>query len=307
MEEEPRNKEPEEPEEQEEQEEAGWGDDLPNAEEPTSAMDSDEAITGPKAKPPLDEHRGWGVTSPKSPPVGQAGGGISQFEGKLPPAPTTRVWDRPRRLGYTEMLRTSGGIVAPVLVGFALATIVLLVTSRVTPRLGEWAVAGFTAAVGCLLFSMQVAPLALGHSATPDERLSWYPEATRSREALDHARLEQAVDYQHVVRYWRLAGISYDLGLLSFLIGLLLLLVPTAWSSGATLAFAIGLLALVIELRWTSGTWFSRLRWTRVVKPLDETLKPVTLGDLDPMSQSAALTDVQSQSQANSEQATPSA
>jgi uncharacterized protein (DUF58 family) len=97
-----------------------------------------------------------------------------------------------------------------------------------------------------------------------------------------------------------------DLGLLSFLIGLLLLLVPTAWSSGATLAFAIGLLALVIELRWT-GTWFSRLRWTRVVKPLDETLKPVTLRDLDPMSQSAVLTDVQSQSQASSEQATPSA
>ena len=84
-----------------------------------------------------------------------------------------------------------------------------------------------------------------------------------------------------------------------------MLLVPTDWSAAATLAFGIGVLALAIELRWTSGTWSPRFRWTRVVKPFDETLKPVTLADLDPVSNSAVRTDSQSQSQAKSDQAAP--
>src|SRR5688572_11389693 len=76
----------------------------------------------------------------------------SDFVGRLPPPPTTRVWSRPRRLGYPEMLRISGGIVAPLLAGFSLATITLLVTSDSRPRLSEWAVVAFVAAVGFLLF-----------------------------------------------------------------------------------------------------------------------------------------------------------
>jgi hypothetical protein len=185
------------------------------------------------------------------------------------------------------MLRSSGGVVAPLLAGFSLATITLLVTSTTRPRLGEWAAAAFAAAVGFLLFSMQVAPLALSHSVTPQERIGWYPEAAKSSPALEYARLEHEVDSQLVFHYWRLAGGAYDLGLLSFLTGLVLVLYPRTWTIGSGIAFGIAVAALMVELRWTSGTWLPRLRWTRIVKPHDQALSSITLSELDTVSRSS--------------------
>ena len=97
------------------------------------------------------------------------------------------------------------------------------------------------------------------------------------------------MDRQHVAHYWQLVGKSYDLGLLTFLVGLVLLLVPREWNVPTSLAFAVGSLALAIEVRWTVGTWLPRLRWNRVIKPFDTALKPVRLEPLDEVSACAVL------------------
>lgn len=100
------------------------------------------------------------------------------------------------------------------------------------------------------------------------------------------SRLEHELDYQHMTHYWQAVGRSYDLGLVSFATGLVLMLFPREWTPATTIGFGIAALALAVELRWTSGTWFTRLRWKRIVKPHGQTLQPITLEELDEVSQS---------------------
>jgi hypothetical protein len=192
--------------------------------------------------------------------------------GQAPPpgreAPTTLIWTRPRRLGFAETLRTGGGVVAPLLAGFSLATIATIATLGADgsgPRLADWSMAALAAAVGLLLFAMQTASVGLSHSAPPGDRLDWYPEARTSREALDFARWENAVDAQLRDHYWVLTWYAYDLGLIAFLIGLLLLLVPSDWTLGRGIAVGVACLALAVELRWAGGNLVKK-RWKAVLK-----------------------------------------
>jgi len=101
-------------------------------------------------------------------------------------------WKRPLRFGYRETLRGLGGVVAPLLTGFSLTAIVLLLTASATPPRVDWASVAFVLTVACLLFSMQVAFLALARSPSPADILTWNPEVAMSVAALRKARAEQA-------------------------------------------------------------------------------------------------------------------
>lgn len=161
------------------------------------------------------------------------------------------VWERPQRLGYQETLRGLGGVVAPLLTGFSLATIAVLVTSKDRPPLSDWAEAALAAAVGLLLYGMQCSFLALSRTPSPPDIVAWLPEATVDATALDDARAEQAANMADVKRLWKRTGLTYDLGLLSFLAGLLLLLIPHAWSAARIFGVGIAGLALFVEIWWT--------------------------------------------------------
>jgi hypothetical protein len=206
---------------------------------------------------------------------------VSRSDPRRALAPTSAPWQRPRRLGYSETLRGLGGIVAPLLTGFSLTSIALLLTTATKPPLADWAVLALTIAVVCLLFSMQVAFLALARSPSPADILTWKPEVRVSREALQKAREEQAANFADMKRFWKLSGDTYDLGLGFFLSAVLLLLIPPTWSAPRIAAVSVASLGLCVELWWALANQWGRLphpvvhdpvpaTFARKLAPLDE-------------------------------------
>ena len=181
------------------------------------------------------------------------------------------VWSRPRTLGYPESLRGLGGIVSPLLAGFSLAAITLLLTTdqTKTPPQADWAIVAFTVAVVLLLFSMQVAFEALRQNSSPADVLMWRPEATVSIEELRVAREAQAADLAELTR---LAGLSfrvYGPGLIAFLTGLLLVLVPRDWTASSIIGVALAGSAIALEAWWLAAN-----RWHFLPHPVSRRIKP---------------------------------
>lgn len=201
---------------------------------------------------------------------------------------TSAPWQRPERLGYAETLRGLGGVVAPLLTGFSLATIALLLTSTSKPKLADWAVVTFAATVGLLLLSMQIAFLALSRSPSPADIRTWQPESAISAEALQSAREEQAANMHDVKRLWQTCGRSYDLGILVFLAGVVLLLIPSDWSGVRIVGVIIAGLAFLGELWWMLANWFDFLPHP-VVRDSDPASFKTKLLPLDAIGQAAAL------------------
>jgi hypothetical protein len=163
------------------------------------------------------------------------------------------LWASPKRFGYHESVKGIGGVVAPLLAGFSLATIAALVAAEPPARFADEAIFALATAASLLLYSMQVAFMAMQHHATPAELLSWYPEGIVNKRSLDDLRARQAKDRARIDGFVRRYANSYELGLLMFLLGLWLLV----WPDGADPAparvgalVAVGL-AFLVELWWS--------------------------------------------------------
>jgi hypothetical protein len=143
--------------------------------------------------------------------------------------------------------------VAPLLTGFSLATIAVLVTASRHPPQSSWAIVFLTVAVCLFLYAMQISFMALARSPSPSDFLAWVPEIAHDDALLAEARTEQAATFDEMQRFWKIAGLLYDFALDSFLMGVVLLLVPHTWSlvNGAPVA-AAGI-ALFVELWWTAA------------------------------------------------------
>jgi MFS family permease len=168
-------------------------------------------------------------------------------------------WRRPKLLGYTETLRGLGGIVAPLLTGFSLATIAVLLTATTHPWLWRWAIVALTVAVAVFLFAMQVSFLALARSPSPSDFLAWVPEIADDEALRAKARTEQAHTFEQMSRLWRRAGFTYEIAIIAFLAGVVLLLVPHKWTLVKGLPAGVSGLALGVELWWTAANKFARL------------------------------------------------
>jgi hypothetical protein len=179
------------------------------------------------------------------------------------------IWIRPRNLGYHESLRGLGGIVSPLLAGFALAAIATIVTTDSEPLLAEWAVAAFAIAIVLLLHSMQVAFQSLMSNSSPGEVLMWRPEASVSTAELQSARAAQAADFAEMARLARRSFRAYGVGVLAFLAGVLLLMVPRDWSVAVGLGIAAVAIGLVVEIWWLAAN-----RWKRLPHPVGRRTGP---------------------------------
>jgi len=168
-------------------------------------------------------------------------------------AASNPVWTRPGSLNYPESLRGFGSVVCPLLAGFSLAAIATIVTSGNQPPLAAGAVAALAAAVGLLLFAMQVAILALARNSSPSDILMWRPEATVSEEELQHARAVQAADLAETTRLGWLSFRAYGAGLVAFLLGVVLLMIPDRWNLGWAIGLGASSGALLIELWWLAA------------------------------------------------------
>jgi hypothetical protein len=163
------------------------------------------------------------------------------------------AWNRPTRLGYPEGLRGLGGVVSPLLAGFSLAAIAGILTAEDAPPQAEWAVLAFACSIALLLLAMQLAFLALARDPLPTTQLAWHPEALVDEKALSSLRRRQASAFEEMVVYWRKSNRSYDLGVVAFLAGVVLLLIPDAWTAARIAAIAVAGAALALEVWWAAA------------------------------------------------------
>jgi hypothetical protein len=175
-----------------------------------------------------------------------------------------KVWERPKPLGEPEAVRGLGATVAPLLSGFSLAAIATLVNADPTrrPPLTDFAIGAFAIAVALLLQAMQFAFMVLRYSAPVDARLNVNPWARRLTDDLEGEREVQWHDALAAGFYRQRVYRLYDLGLLAFLTGLLLLLIPRHWSAGRSMGLVMIAASTVIELLWVIG---DPLRMRRVL------------------------------------------
>jgi hypothetical protein len=181
-------------------------------------------------------------------------------------------------IGEMEAVRGMGGIVAPLLAGFALATIAVLVTASEHPPCASWAILFLAASAVAFVYAMQFSFMALRYGAAPQERLDWTPEAAvDTTQALAELRREQAQDHALNKRYSRRAGIFYNLGLLGFLAGLGFVMVPKTWSVQSVATLGVVAVAFLAELLWILRSR-GVARW---LVPLREDVRDVHVSQAD--------------------------
>jgi hypothetical protein len=193
--------------------------------------------------------------------------------GELP-----QVWNIRRPINYPKQIEVAGGIAAPLLAGFSLTTVAQLVIGRDQPWLFEWATALFALAAALLVFAVQLSATALGYAATPSDRLDYNPEAASNREVLALTRRRQWEEMELRWKYGSRARHCYNVGLLAFLSGLGLVLVPHSawpWPWGRVAGVAVISISLLVEAIWILSN-AKRPRW---LLPRSSTVEPQALPD----------------------------
>jgi hypothetical protein len=165
-----------------------------------------------------------------------------------------RVWNRRRPINYPKSLEMTGGIAAPLLAGFSLTTVTQLVIGRDHPWLSEWAIALFAIGAALLVYALQFSSTALSYAATPSDRLDYNPEAALVPEVLQVVRKRQWEEMELRAKYTVRAKYCYNLGLMAFLGGLGLILVPHQawpWPLGRVVGVFVVGASLIVEALWT--------------------------------------------------------
>lgn len=164
-----------------------------------------------------------------------------------------RVWNRRKPINYPKQIEMAGGIAAPLLVGFSLTTVAQLVIGRDHPWLWQWSIALFAIASALLVYAMQFSATALGYAATPADRLDYNPEAAADEDILRIVRIRQWEEMELRAKYTTRVKYCYNFGLLAFLAGLGLILVPQhwPWPCSRIVGIAVIGISLVIEVMWT--------------------------------------------------------
>jgi hypothetical protein len=189
-----------------------------------------------------------------------------------------RVWNRRRPINYPKQIEMAGGFAAPLLAGFSLTAAAQLVIGRDHPWLSDWATALFAIAAVSLVYAVQFSASALGYAATPSERLDYSPEAAFKPDILRVIRKRQWEEMELRAKYTARTRGCYNIGLLAFLGGLGLLLVPHhawPWPWGRFVGVAVVGISLIIELMWI----LSNAQWPKWLLPTTNPILPDELPD----------------------------
>jgi hypothetical protein len=166
--------------------------------------------------------------------------------------PRRLSWQFRDPLGTVDAKRAMGTVAAPLLAGFSLTTIVVLLTAGTMPE-REWGITTFAAAATMFMFAMQFTYMGLMYAASPSERVDWMPRIPGhepDEAAYDYAARVQAKDFELQEHYFTRAGTLYNLGILAYTTGLALILVPRTWTVPRSIAIAVLSVAFVLEAIW---------------------------------------------------------
>jgi hypothetical protein len=171
-------------------------------------------------------------------------------------------WDVIAPYGYGEASQSAGTVVAPLLAGFTITLIGLVVdTSASDIRYRNLALLVLTVAAALLIAAVQCAYSARQYLVRPDEITAWWPgfDALEPKEYTSGLALDRRVEQlAHSMLHRRWAArlrFAYNAGVVLVLAGLAIVLVPSGTVSTARLAaIAVAALAAVTELVWVAAT-----------------------------------------------------
>jgi hypothetical protein len=175
-------------------------------------------------------------------------------------------WVTPGLYGEAEALNSMGTIAAPLLAGFSLAAVVLVLTVQATEaRWPDVALLLFLLAAVFFVTSVQAMFWARGYQASPQEIQDWWPDAADP----DRLQLLRREQKRHAAgfRMWsNRARVTYSAALLCLLAALTILAVPPDSQGQAPvwrwLAVAVGAAAFMMETAWVTGS-LTDSRWAR--------------------------------------------
>jgi hypothetical protein len=156
-------------------------------------------------------------------------------------------------LGTTDALRSMGTVAAPLLAGFALATLAVLLTGAAQVRFAGPATFALAVASSMFVLCVQFTFTGLLYSATPAERTDWLHPEPDDPSVAQRLQRVQRKDHQLQGRYLTRARITYDIGIISLLAALLALVAPQHWPSWRAAAFLVVTISLLLELIWVVG------------------------------------------------------
>lgn len=183
----------------------------------------------------------------------------------------SRLWAEPGSPNQATALGGYVGSGAPLVAGFELASVVLLLTSdhvaRAVPLAGPATVA-LVLSASLMVFSIRYGFWAVAYWTTPADRLMWNPAAAASLAELSRERRALAGRLTYFEMLRRRAENLFELGLVVFLLAVVLVIIPVHWraSGGAGWrwgAAGIAAAALAIQALWTAGKWLHEhfARW----------------------------------------------
>lgn len=170
------------------------------------------------------------------------------------------AWTVPEPYGYPEAVATAGSVAAPLLAGFSITFIGVVLQLGPNIRAPGLALMVLAVATISLLGAVQAAFMARMYQVTPSQLLAWWPD-----HGVEH-RQEQIVEEQrrHVAQHARWAAWfrrSYNFGVMFLLAAATIVMMPPP--HGVQTERWIGCVILAIgfvgELAWLVGTWAEHL------------------------------------------------
>jgi hypothetical protein len=177
----------------------------------------------------------------------------------------TELWTRPEHPNMAAALGGYVGSGAPLVAGFELAAIVLLLTSdhiaSDIPLAGPSIVA-MVCSVMLMVFSIRYGFWAVSYWTTPDERIMWNPALLVDDKSLAFERYLLAGRLALFKKLRNRSEHLFQFGIAVFILAIALMLVPHHWQEDGTAwrwaATWVAAAALAVHLFWTAGDWLHR-------------------------------------------------
>lgn len=135
-------------------------------------------------------------------------------------------WRRPAPLGYPSAIDLVGGVAAPMLAGFSLASVILVSDDAANFRWPGATTLGLAIAAVSLVGAVQCAFNARQYIWSAAEVLAWWPDMQENSEREERLRAEQDAAFRRWQVWTTWTRRTYALGILALLAALALALPP---------------------------------------------------------------------------------
>lgn len=182
----------------------------------------------------------------------ERGKGLRRVKGMRDPG--LPAWRRPGPLGYGPAFDAVGNVAAPLLAGFSVSTIGIVLTAEATIRWPGAVFIALTLAAASFIMCLQCNFHARPYFYSPAEAADWWSESD-FRERREDIQAEQENDLGIWYTWMNRARRLYNLGVFALWAGIAFALMPPPGESHALavarwVAVGIAGVVIVIELLW---------------------------------------------------------